>query len=431
MTLDAKARTSPRLISLDAVRGITIAGMILVNNPGSWRHVYPPLRHAEWHGWTPTDLVFPFFLFVVGVSMAFSFRRRLEQGNRAELLAQIIRRSVIIFMLGLIMGGFPDLHLIAPYVLVIVGLTFLYRDRPILTWGSAGRVRLRKIAAWAILLGAVVYFALGFDRFQASDQRVPGVLQRIAVCYLCASLIVMYTGLRGRAVWTLLLLLGYWAIVAKVHAPAGYTANVTGPEGLLHDWIDVQLLGGHLYGERPDPEGILSTLPAIATVLLGNLTGQWLQGTRDRACTAVGLFFGANIALLLGLCWDGWFLINKKIWTSSYVLLTAGLATHLLAMCYWLMDVHAYRRWGWPFVVFGSNAITVYVASSLMAKLLYRTKLTLADGNEVAVKTWAYESLFASWADPTFASVLYAIAYVTAWLIPMVVLYRYRVHVKI
>jgi predicted acyltransferase len=426
------ATAGQRLISLDAFRGITIAGMILVNDPGSWDHVYAPLQHAHWHGWTPTDLVFPFFLFIVGVALTFSFKRRLERGGtRAALLAQVVRRTIILFLLGLIMYGFPDFRLIGPYILVITGLSFLFADAPVMGFGVSGGVLARKAVAWAVLVGAVVYFVLDFDHFQETKLRVPGVLQRIAVCYLFASLIVMTCGVWGRAAWAAVLLAGYWLIVKYVHPPAGFAADVTGPDGLLHEWIDVHVLGAHLYRQRPDPEGILSTLPAIATTLAGVLTGNWLQAAREKSEKTLGLFCAANVALVLGLWLSYAFPISKKIWTSSYVLVTAGVALHFLAMCFWLIEIKDYRRWAWPFVVFGSNAIVVYVASSLVAKLLVRTTLTSAAGGQVSLSGWLYQNVFASWAGPKNGSLAYALVYVLVWLAPMIVLYRRRIFVKI
>ncbi len=431
MTEPSLPSSSSRLVSLDAFRGITIAGMILVNNPGSWQHLYSPLSHAQWHGWTPTDLVFPFFLFIVGVAMAFSFRRRLAQSDgRRRLFAQVIRRTIILFLLGLIMFGFPDFRLIGPYILVIVGLSLLYADEPLLGRGGSGPARARKIAACVVLVAAVVYFAVDFGHFQETRLRVPGVLQRIAVCYFFASVIAMTWGTWGRVIWVAVLLGAYWLIVAKVSPPAGYTADVTGPEGLLHDWIDVKLLGAHLYRERPDPEGILSTLPAVATALLGLLTGQWLQNAREGRDKVIGLFFAANVALVLALWMNLAFPISKKIWTSSYVILTAGLAVHFLTMCYWLIDVRGHRRWAWPFVVFGANSIAVYFASSLLAKMLGRWTLS-TDGGAIVVKTWAYDNLFASWAGPLNGSFLFALAYVIVWLLPLIPLYWRRIYVKI
>ena len=422
----------PRLVSLDAFRGITIAGMILVNNPGSWGYVYSPLRHARWHGWTPTDLVFPFFLFIVGVAMAFSFQRRLtEPRARSRLFVQVVRRTLILFLLGLIMAGFPDFRLIGPQVLAVGGVAMLTAERPLISLGRIPVTHVQKLVGAAVLAGAAIYFTVDVDHFHAQKQRVPGVLQRIAVCYFIASVAAMALGTRGRAVLSGIILLGYWVIVATAAPPAGYTAAVTGPEGLLHDWVDVQLLAGHLYGERPDPEGLLSTLPAVATVLLGMLVGQWLQAARDSRDKAIGLFFVANVALVLAAWWHLALPINKKIWTSSYVILTAGLAMHFLAMCYWLIDVRGYRRWAWPFVVFGSNAIVVYFASSLVAKLLGRWKFMLPDGTTTSAKRWIYENVLASWAGEFNGSLLYALSYILLWLLLLIPLYRRRIFVKI
>jgi predicted acyltransferase len=424
--------SSQRLISLDVFRGITIAGMILVNNPGSWGQILSPLRHAEWNGCTPTDLVFPFFLFIVGVAMTFSFERRIEAGySRATMIGQIVRRTIILFLLGLIMYGFPDFRLIGPYILTIVGLVLLYAAQPVLALGNAGGVRVRKVLGWILLIVAVAYFVLDFGHFQETKLRVPGVLQRIAACYLLASIIMIVWRPPGRVIWVLLLLAGYWVVALGVSAPSGYEAEVTGSPGLLHDWIDARLLGRHLYRERPDPEGILSTLPATATVLLGVLTGRWLRTSREKTDKALGLFFAANVALVLGLCMNYGFPINKKIWSSSYVVFTAGLALHFLAMCYWLIDVKGWKRWAWPFVVFGSNAIVVFVASSLVAKMMIRIKLALPDGGQISLRTWIYDHGFASWAGPLYGSLFFALAYVLLWLLPMIPLYRRRIFIKI
>ena len=432
MNQPAIPEKSQRLISLDVFRGITIAGMILVNNPGSWSHLYGPLGHARWNGCTLTDLVFPFFLFIVGVAMAFSLQRRIESGHsRPVVIGQVIRRTIILFLLGLIMYGFPNFRLIGPFVMTIVGLGFLYADTPVLAIGNTGSAQIRKLLAGLFLIGAVLYFTLDFEYFQETNLRVPGVLQRIAVCYLLASLIMLSTGLRGRVAWVVLILAAYWIVSLGIAPPAGYENEVTGSPGLLHDWLDVRLLAGHLYRERPDPEGILSTLPAVATVLLGALTGQWLCGSRDKTATAVGLFIMANVALVLGLCMNYGFPINKKIWSSSYVIFTAGLALHFLAMCYWLIDVKGFKRWAWPFVVFGSNAIVVYFASSLGAKMMSRVKLALPDGGETSLKNWLYQNVFASWAAPQFASLCFALAYILLWLMMMIPLYRKRIFIKV
>lgn len=409
-----------RLVSLDAFRGITIAGMILVNNPGSWSHIYGPLRHAQWHGWTPTDLVFPFFLFIVGTAMAFSFSRRAAQGAATgQLLFQVARRSVILVCLGLFMYGFPDWRLIGPFVLVIAGLGM-----------AGGGSTARQVIGWILAAAGAAYFALDFGYFEASRLRVPGVLQRIGVCYFGASLIVLLFGWAGRIASVLVILVGYALVVAYVSPPANYAGAVVGAEGRLHDWLDVRVLGEHLYRERPDPEGLLSTLPAIATVLLGVMAGGWLRSGRSMMEKAAGLFFVSNVLVVAGLWLAYVDPINKKIWTSSYVILTGGLAGHFLAACYFLIDIKGRRAWAWPFVVFGSNAIVVFVASSILAKMMGRWKVDV-DGGTISVKGWIYREWFASWAAPLNASLAFALAYIAMWLLLMIPLYRGRVFVKI
>lgn len=411
---------SERLVSLDAFRGITIAGMILVNNPGSWKHVYAPLGHAPWNGWTPTDLIFPFFLFIVGVAMPFAMERRLAQGaGRGRLLGQVFRRSAILFALGLIMAGFPNWRLIGPYVLLVVGASA----------AGSGKAVLRMAGAVIAML-AIAYFALDFAYFEQSKLRVPGVLQRIGVCYLVASAIVLWTGSWGAVFAAAVCIGAYWVMVKRVSPPLGYIVPVGGPEGLLHDWIDVKLLGAHLYRERPDPEGVLSTIPAVATTLLGYLTGRWLLSGRERIDKALGLFFMANVALVAGLWMNYGFPINKKIWSSAYVVFTAGMALHFLAMCFWLIDVKRWRGWAWPFLVFGTNSIAVFFASGLLAKMMGRWKVG-ADASAVSMKSWIYEHGFASWAGPLNGSLLFALAYVTLWLSILIPMYRMRWFIRV
>ena len=441
-----------RLVSLDVFRGITIAGMILVNNPGTWSSLYSPVRHADWNGLTPTDLVFPFFLFIVGVALPFSFdRRRAAGASRVRLFEHVVRRSLIIFALGLILAGFPywpqlagffgvappwnwqAWRLILPYIAVIVGLAVLFIDEPPLAWPASAAGRGRKIFAGLLVLGAAIYFTADFGYFQEQKLRVPGVLQRIAICYFFVSLIVLFTGVRGRVLWTLALLAGYWAIVKYLAAPAGYEmpGMAERPTGVLHDWLDAKLFGNHLYHERPDPEGLLSTIPALATVLIGVLAGNWLRSRREQADKVGWLFLAANVLLVAGL-WLGLdFPLNKKIWTSSYVLVTGGLALHFLAACYWLVDMKGYRRWAVPFLVFGTNAIAVYFASGIGARILGSIMLHLTDGSSVILKTYLYQSYLASWAPPALASLLWALAYVFVWCLLMTPLYWRRVFIKI
>ena len=307
-------KPTQRLVSLDAFRGATIAGMILVNDPGDWGNVYPQLRHAAWHGWTFTDWIFPFFLLIVGVAMTFSFARRVEEGaDRMKLMGHVFRRSLIIFALGLFLAGFP----------------------------------------FGLLFG---------HSFSLANLRIPGVLQRIAVCYLASSAIFLTTHVRGQVAWIVGLLAGYWAMIMLIPVP-GYGAGFLEPTGNLCWYIDSNLLAGHTWSGAPapgfDPEGILSTLPAIATTLFGVLTGHWLRSERSKEEKTAWMFVSGNLLLLAGAILDMWLPINKNLWTSSYSVFMAGWALVCLAMFYWLIDVKGYTKWSKPFVIYGMNAITV------------------------------------------------------------------------
>jgi len=311
-------KKSKRLISLDAFRGITIASMILVNNAGNWSAVYPPLEHAKWHGWTLTDLIFPFFLFIVGVAIVFAFSKRIDTGqSKKKLYLKILKRTLILFGLGLLLNAFPFFHLS--------------------TW------------------------------------RIPGVLQRIAITYAIASIIVLNTNIKWQAYIAAGLLIIYWIIMKLVPVP-GYGAGVLEPQGNLCGFIDGILLKGHTWMYAPakgfDPEGLLSTIPAISSVLFGVLTGHWLKAKKSNLEKVVMLFVVGIAAIILGEIISIWFPINKNLWSSSYTVFTTGMALLFLGMCYWLIDIKGYKKWTIPFLVFGSNAITVYTLSGLLAKAM-------------------------------------------------------------
>jgi predicted acyltransferase len=364
-----------RLLSLDVFRGLTIAAMILVNNPGAHGHVYAPLEHATWNGCTPTDLVFPFFLFIVGVAMTFSLGRRRSRGDvQRKLFSKVVRRTLIIFALGIVLNGFPFFN-------------------------------------WSTL-------------------RIPGVLQRIAVCYFFAALVMLTMDPRGQAATTVGLLLGYWAMM-KLVPIGGHPAGGLGPGRNLAAYIDNALLHGHLLHQRWDPEGILSTAPAIATTLCGVLTGHWLRSSRRPAERVVVLFVAGNVALILGLVMGRWFPINKSLWSSSYVLFTAGAALNVLGMCYWLIDIRGYQRWAIPFIIFGTNALLAYVLSSLTATALMTWMVRMPDGSQEFVRTYIFQRFFLPLASPHAASLLYAVTYTLLWLGIMALLYRQRIFVKI
>ncbi|MCH8289378.1 MAG: DUF5009 domain-containing protein [Candidatus Marinimicrobia bacterium] len=366
-----------RLLSLDLFRGIAIAGMILVNNPGSWSHVYPQLRHAEWNGVTFTDLIFPFFLFIIGVAMTFSMTKQIEAGaNRKDLLLKILRRTLIIFALGIFLSGFP--------------------------------------------------------KFDFSTLRIPGVLQRIALCYLFTSIIVLRTGWKGQAYWTAGLLAFYWIIMNFVPVP-GYGAGVLTPEGNFAAFIDGKLLSGHMWSQTKtwDPEGFLSTIPAIATTLTGVLTGWFLRSDKTKIEKTVWMLLIGNLGLFLGWTFDTWFPMNKSIWTSSYVIYTSGFALIFLAFCYWTVEVLNWRRWTRPFVLYGVNSIAVFVLSGFVARLTFIIKFTNADGSSTSLQKVLYNALFTSWLPPMTASLAWAVFYISMFLLLMWLMDKKGIYIKV
>jgi predicted acyltransferase len=351
-----------RLLSLDFFRGVTVAGMILVNNPGDWGHIYAPLEHSAWNGCTPTDLVFPFFLFMVGVAVSFALsNRKADPALHRSLIGHIIRRAAIIFGIGLAFGLIP--------------------------------------------------------RFDFAHVRIPGVLPRIAMVYLIISLLYLKTSSRTRTWICAGLLVGYYIIMTVVPVPGVGYPNLE-PATNLGAWIDRTILTpDHLWKQSRtwDPEGILSTLPAIGTGLLGIMTGDWVRRKDIPEADKIAWLFSAGfMSVLAGLIWDGFFPINKQLWTSSFVLFTAGLAAMALGLCYWLIDVKGYKRITPPFVAFGRNAITAYVLSGLVPRIH-------------AIPS----SLFMPFLSPLNASLAAAITLVLLMLIPVWIMYKRNIIVKI
>jgi len=369
---------SPRLMSLDLFRGATIAGMILVNNGGDEPNSYWPLKHAAWNGWTPTDLVFPFFLFIVGVAMAFSFTSRIKRGeSRQKLLGHVLWRGLVLFALGMFLNGFPNEY---------------------------------HLASW----------------------RVYGVLQRIAICYVITAILSLWADWR---VWIIAIvgcLAGYWILMRLVPVPGfGVPTRdipLLDPDRNLVAWLDRRLLAGHLYEGTRDPEGLLSTIPALATSLLGLLTGQWLRSGRSPKSKALGMALFGLIGVAAGKICDLWFPINKKLWTSSYVMFTAGLALLCLALCYWVADIKQWRGlWTKPLLVFGMNAIAAFALSEATSSWLDQVQAT----GGMNWQEFIYRRVFAHLASPANASLLYALAYVLVCWAAMWVLYRKRIFLKI
>ena len=370
-----------RLVSLDVVRGITIAFMILVNNGGSGLYSYRQLEHSAWNGWTLTDLVFPSFLFIAGISIVFSNASRVARGeSKGALRLHVLRRAVILFLLGLVVNGFP-------------------------------------------------FFNLG-------TLRIYGVLQRIAICFLLASLLYLWN---SRA-WvfiatTIACLLGYWILMRWIPVPGfgvpTHDVPLLDPDRNWVAYLDRRLLPGRLYEKVRDPEGLLSDIPAMGTILLGVLAGIWLRRPKTMPAKAVGLLVGSISALLLGNVWNIWFPINKKLWTSSYVLFAAGCTLLLLAICFYAVEIKKRTRgWTFPWLVFGSNAITAYVISELLAGALDSVTVH-SGGRAIDLQQYIYLKFFYPVINPSFGSLLYALAYVLVCFLPVLLMYRKKIFIKI
>jgi predicted acyltransferase len=372
----AEASQPARLISLDVFRGITVMAMILVNNPGDWSHIYAPLEHAAWHGCTPTDLIFPFFLFIVGVSIVYALdgaRRQPETHGRT--MVRILKRSAILFGLGI--------------------------------------------------------FAALYPKFQFETVRIPGVLARISWVFLVCGVLFLKTTRRQQIGLLAFCLVLYNVLLQVVPVPGFGPANLEAGTN-FGAWLDRQVFTeNHLWASSRtwDPEGLLGTLPAVGTGLLGMLTGQWLRRKDvDPATRVAWLFVAGAGAVMLGLIWNGWFPINKALWTSSYVLYTGGLAMATLAGLYWLTDVQGYRRFTTPAMVYGVNAITVFFLSGIVAKSLNAIKVTEA---KVSLKTWLYNTFFTPYFSPLNASLAGAIVCVLIWLGILWVMYKKQVIIKV
>jgi predicted acyltransferase len=376
---------SERLVSLDVFRGLTVAGMLLVNNPGTWGAIYPPLGHAAWHGWTPTDLIFPFFLFIVGVTTHLSLSARRAKGDSdAVLRKQIVRRGILIVLIGWGMAAFP----------------FYPLER-------------------------------------LTELRLPGVLPRIGVVYLVAGLLTLNASVKQVVGMLVVALYGYWFAMTLLPVPGGCDLGalcLDAPSRTLAAWVDRALLDGHLWKSSKtwDPEGPLSTIPAVGTALMGVLCGRWIaQKERPLLERLTAMFAVGALLMMLGLMWNWSFPINKSLWTSSYVLFTAGLAAVSIATITWIIDIQRVTWWTRPLVIYGVNPLVAFAGSGLMARIIYSLWKIEVDGKPVAVQALVYRNLFASWLEPRNASLAFAVCFVLFWYAILAELHRRNLILKV
>ncbi|MGB8478671.1 MAG: heparan-alpha-glucosaminide N-acetyltransferase domain-containing protein [Acidobacteriaceae bacterium] len=369
-----------RLASVDVLRGITIAFMILVNN-GYSTDAFPALEHAEWNGWTPTDLVFPTFLFLVGVTIVFSFESRLSRGaSKSSLLLHTFRRACILFALGLLVNGFPH--------------------------------------------------------FPLATLRIYGVLQRIAICFLIASILYLLDRRpASKIVLVVLALFGYWILLRWVPVPGfgmpGRDIPLFDPTRNLGAYMDRHIFPGRLYRGVRDPEGLLSNIPALGTTLLGMLTGMWLRCKRSPSIKAWGMLGAGILGIILGQVWGLWFPINKNLWSSSYVLFAAGIALVALSICYWAVDIKNWKT-GWTYIwlVFGMNAITAYVFAELLSATLHA--IEVHTGTQTVSPSWyVFTHYFSRIPSYHLASLAYSISIVAICFVPVAILYRKKIFLKV
>ncbi len=390
-----------RLLSLDVFRGMTVAGMLLVNNPGDWDHIFPPLEHAPWHGWTPTDLIFPFFLFIVGVTSYLSLSQRRARGDdEGAIVRQILRRGALIFLFGLFLAWFPGFM-----------------------WGKI----------------ATIPDATFFDRvvYRLEHLRIMGVLQRIAVSYVIGALITLRGTWRQHLVTLVAILLSYWAVMTLVTVPdqglPGWQL-LDKPDAVLSAWFDRKILTtNHLWASAKtwDPEGLLSSLPAVGSMMIGQFAGRWIGSPRSLAERLNGMFAVGALLMMVGLMWHWVFPINKSLWTSSFVVFTGGMALVTLATCMWIIDVRGWKRWTTFFVIYGTNPMIAFLGSGLMARLTVTLlKVQTADGPK-SVQSVVYQAIFAPILEPRVASLGYAVTFVGFWFVILWALWRRNIFLKV
>ncbi|MCF0057593.1 acyltransferase family protein [Dyadobacter sp. CY356] len=420
-----------RLISLDVLRGLTIILMTIVNNPGDWGHVYSPLLHAEWHGCTPTDLVFPTFLFIVGVSVVLATPQKILNVNSFQ---KIITRTLRIFCLGMFLYFFSKIQAFGLEGLSLLGFRLILTAVIVVALFSDYDKKLQLFVALAVFVIMMVLAFAGFKDYETV--RIPGVLQRIAIVYFIVSILYLKTNWKTQAIFGVIVLLTYWALMALVPVPGVGEPNFEKGTNLAA-WLDNYLLPGHLWvtSKTWDPEGILSTLPAIGTGIAGLLAGTLLTSSFSKDKKALYLLIGAISGIVIGLIWNMVFPINKALWTSSYVVYAGGIASLCLVILYYIIDVLGISGWTKFFVIFGVNPMVVFFFSGIIPRVLSGIKVAYPNDpahEPIGLQAYFYDFLLSPlFSDPINASLAYALAYLTLWFVILYILYKKKLVFKV
>jgi predicted acyltransferase len=422
--------TKERLTSLDVFRGFTILLMTIVNNPGSWASIYPPLEHAQWHGCTPTDLVFPFFVFIMGTAIPFAMPTKHFDW---AVFNKIMVRSLRIFCLGFFLSCFSRIHLFdlegIPLLVIRLIITF------VVAYALLGNFSL-KVKTYLAIGIFTILLALAYSNIESfQDTRIPGVLQRIGIVYFFTSLLYLKTNLKTQLLVAASLLLGYWILMAFVPVPGFGAANFEKGTNLAA-WLDNFLLEGHLWSSSKtwDPEGILSTLPAIGTGIIGMFIGQLLNLQISKIEILKKLAISGSVLLIIGMLWNIIFPINKSLWTSSYVLYTAGIATICLTVLYYIIDVVNYKKWTKLFLIWGVNPMIVFFFSGVIPRVLSSIKV---ESPEIATEQINLQTLiYKFWIVPCFenplnSSLAYALSYAIFWSLILWFFYKKKLIFKV
>ncbi|WP_149206523.1 acyltransferase family protein [Flavobacterium johnsoniae] len=422
--------TKERLTSLDVFRGFTILLMTIVNNPGSWSSIYPPLEHAEWHGCTPTDLVFPFFVFIMGTAIPFAMPVKHFDG---AVFNKILVRSLRIFCLGLFLSVFSRIHLFGLEGIPLLGVRLVIAFAVAYALLGNFSVKVKTILAVGIFIILLSLAFSGLEHFE--DTRIPGVLQRIAIVYFFASILYLKTNLKTQLWVVASILVIYYLLMAFVPVPGFGPANFDKGTNLAA-WLDNLVLNGHLWSVSKtwDPEGILSTLPAIGNGILGMYIGQLLNLQTNRTEILKKTAISGVILLIGGLLWNIIFPINKSLWTSSYVLYTAGIATLCLSLLYYIIDIQGYKKWAKLFLIWGVNPMIVFFFSGIIPRVLGSIQVQNPEtgGEEISVLTLIYKHGIAPcFENPLNASLAYALSYAVFWSVILWIFYKKKLIFKV